>query len=744
MTPQLIGKSINRIDAMEKVTGKAVYPGDLNMPDQAYMKIVFAETPHAIIKKMDVSQTENYEGVIAVFTAQDVPCNEYGLIEKDQPVLCGTGSEKPFADHVRFVGDQIALVIAENEEIAEKAAKLVQVRYEKLPIVSNIEEALQENPILLHPDKNSNVFCEYHIRHGDIEAGFRDAETIIEGAYETPAQEHAFLQPEAGLGYIDEEGRVTVAAAAQWVHEDLEQIAHALKLPAEKVRVIYPAIGGAFGGREDLSIQIVLALAALKLREMGINRPVKTVWSRRDSIIGHHKRHPYRIRTKWGAKADGSLTAIRAEIITNGGAYMYTSTKVLANATLLCTGPYFVPNVEVDSKAVYTNTIPNGAFRGFGGPQACFAAEMQMNKLAEALGLDPVELRLRNTIKEGQPTSVGSALPRGIAIDSVIERCAQASGWRKINKGWTRTEQTTRDSKSKLLKGFGFAAGYKNVGFSFGAPESCWARIKIIGQTEIEKVLLFHAGADVGQGAHSVFVQFAAHSLGVPLEKVELIASDSASSGDSGSASASRMTFMAGNAILGAAKQAKEHWLNGERPAEATYVFKPPQTTPYDSLTGECFPNFAYGYVAECVEVEIDPETGKVSISKVTCADDVGKAINPLQVKGQMEGAIVQATGYSILENFIQKDGEVLTDSLATYLIPTIMDIPDETNSIIVEKPDPLGPEGARGMGEMPYLPLAPAVASAVHNATGIWFNTFPLTEERILKGIRSLKNQGG
>jgi CO/xanthine dehydrogenase Mo-binding subunit len=274
--------------------------------------------------------------------------------------------------------------------IAASACDLIDVDYEDLPVISNPLDAMQEDCPQIHPDRGSNVFCHYRIRHGDVEAAFKQADVIVEGEYVTPFQEHAYLQPEAGLGYIDAEGRVTVVVAGQWVHEDQEQIAHALNLPKDKVRVIYPAIGGAFGGREDMSVQIVLALAAWRLAQRGIHRPVKIIWSREESIIGHHKRHPYRLRAKWGAKRGGKLVAAEVEMVADGGAYAYTSTKVLGNATLLCSGPYEIPNVKVDAYAVYTNNLPTGAFRGFGGPQGLFEAEQQMNKLAEALGMDPV------------------------------------------------------------------------------------------------------------------------------------------------------------------------------------------------------------------------------------------------------------------------------------------------------------------------------------------------------------------
>ena len=739
MKTDLIGENLPRIDGVAKVTGLAKYPGDINLPNQAYMQVVFSIKPHAVIKKLDISKAENIPGVIMILTARDVPCNEYGLIMPDQPVLCGPGSEKKYAERVRFIGDQIALVIAENEDIAKKAASLISVDYEELPIITNALDAFYSNDILVHPDRETNIICHYKIRQGDVDNAFRDADIIIESDYHTPPQEHVFLQPEAGLGYVDEEGRITVIVAGQWAHEDQEQIAHALQMPIDKIRVTYPAIGGAFGGREDMSIQIVLGLATKALNERGIHRPVKTVWSREESFFGHHKRHPYHIHAKWAASKDGKLTASEMRIISDGGAYAYTSTKVLGNTIILANGPYFIQNSKIDAYSVYTNNIPSGAFRGFGGPQGCFAAEMQMNKIADALSIDPVELRMRNLIDENLPTLVGTPLPKGISINKVIESCAQAAGWEQTNKGWQLNKKwvsETNENQKRFSKGIGFAAGYKNAGFSFGAPEECWATIELHGEKEIEKVILRHAGADVGQGAHTIFVQVAATHLQVPVEKIQLIASDTAFTKNSGSASASRMTFMASNAIIGAVQSAMQKWKNEDRPAISTYRYKPPETTPLDPETGYCMPNFSYGYVAEAVELIVDKDTGEISIINVVCADDVGRAMNPLSVRGQIEGAIVQAQGYTILENLVYKNGNLLTKGLSTYLIPTIMDIPENINSIIIEEPDPIGPDGARGMGEMPFLPFAPAVSAAVHMATNKWLNSFPLTQEKIVEGL--------
>jgi len=731
MATSAVGQSLSRVDALAKVTGQALYPGDLAMPGMLHMKVLFARRPHARIKRLDTSRAEAAPGVVAVFTAKDMPVNEFGLIVFDAPVLA--------SDVVRWIGEKIALVVAETEKQAARALDLIEVEYEDLPVVSDPRAAMKPGVPQLHADKENNVLIHYRIRKGDVAEAFQRADVIVEGTYHTPFQEHAFLQPEAGLAYMDEEGRVTVQVAGQWTHEDQEQIAHALNLPHDQVRVIYPAIGGAFGGREDMSVQIILALAAWRLAQRGVKRPVKIVWSREESILGHHKRHQMFIKTKWGATKEGKIVAAEVELVSDAGAYAYTSAKVLGNATLMCTGPYEIPNVKVDTYAVYTNNIPAGAFRGFGGPQGLFAAEQQMNKLAEKLGMDVVELRMKNILREGALLSVGTPLPPGVSMPQVAEKAAEAAGWtRSVRRGhWQRPRASSSTQKNKRY-GLGYACGFKNVGFSFGAPEQCTAKIELRGATEIDEAIVYHSGADVGQGAHTVFAQMAAEALELPIEKIKLVVSDTAYTPPSGSVSASRMTFMAGNSILGAAELALKKWRDEERPAIATYQYRPPKTTLYDPETGKSEPNFAYGYVAQVAEVEVDVETGHVRLLRVWCADDVGTAVNPQLVQGQIEGAVVQAQGYAILENFVHKEGQVLTPHLSTYLIPTVLDVPQEVHSLILEYPDPRGPFGARGMGEMPFLPLAPAVAAAVHDATGVWFDDFPLTPERVLKALKS------
>jgi len=731
MSNHSVGSSPTRIDARGKVTGETQYPGDLHKQNMLHMKILMAERPHARVLNVHIEKALAAPGVAAVYTARDIPVNEYGLQIPDQPVLCGPGASKPYTDIVRFVGDQIAVVVAETEAQAAAAIKLIEVDYEDLPPLLDPALAMQPEAAVLHPDRGSTNICvHYKIRKGDVDEGFAQADVIVEGEYQTPVQEHAYLQPEAGLAYLDEEGRIVVESAGQWTHADRETVAHALGIPNEQVRIIYPAIGGAFGGREDLSVQVVIALAAMNLK-----RPVKIVWSRRESIIGHGKRHAVLLRAKWGATKEGKLVAVQNELIGDGGAYMYTTNKVLGNAAITSSGPYNVPNVKTDVYGVYTNNVPGAAFRGFGAPQALFMAESQMNKLAEKLGMDPVEFRLKNALKTGDTMSVGTPTPNPVSITECIEAARDSFKWKKMN--WKKKPAA---KKSAVVRGRGFAAGFKNVGFSFGYKENCWAKVEIHGNGKIERVVLHHAGAEVGQGFQTVMSQMAAEVIGVPLEMVEMRTSDSATQGNPGSASASRLTFMAGNSVKGAAEAALAKWTSEERPAIAEFSYFAPPTTPMNHDTGYSMPNFQYAYVAQAAEVEVDTETGHVHVKRIISADDVGKAINPDLVAAQIEGAVVQAHGYAVLEEYKTKDGRVLTDQFSTYLLPTILDIPEKVESVIVEVPDPNGPWGARGMGELPYLPVAPAIAAAIHDATGVWISEFPFTPERVLKALGKIK----
>jgi CO/xanthine dehydrogenase Mo-binding subunit len=735
-------QSTFRVDALGKVTGVTPYPGDVTPHGLLHAKVLFSEQPHARLLAIDTSKAEALPGVVAVLTAKDVPVNEYGLIIADQPVLVGLGSGKAGEDISRWEGDQVAVVVAESEAIAEEACTLIDIEWRQLPVITDMLEA-RKDTVIIHPELGSNILRHYRIRKGDMQAGWEAAEVIVEGTYHLPYQEHAYLQPEAGVGWIDEEGRIAINVSGQWAHEEREQVAHALAMPEDQIRVQYVAIGGAFGGREDMSIQIVLALAVKRLREMGIERPVRIIWSREESIRGHHKRHPALIKTRWGATREGKLTAIEAEVLTNSGAYAYTSTKVLGNAHLMVTGPYEVPNAHIDSMTITTNNVPGGAFRGFGGPQGAFAAESQMNKLAQALEMDPVELRLRNVLREGSITTTQSPIPAGVTIAEVVERCAEEAAWhaprqQRVPDGAFSGLRSVVARSDALRRGRGFACGFKNVGFSFGAPESCDAIIELYGGAEIEKVILRHAVSEVGQGSHTAVRQMAAAAVGVPLNLVELDLGDTASSGNSGSVSASRMTWMAGNSIRQAAAEALQAWQNEERPAIAHATFRPPPTTMLDEATGESVPNFAYGYMAQVVDLVVDIETGHIHVERVVSTHDVGKVINRGLIEGQIEGAVVQAAGYALMENLQVKDGFIVNPYLSQYLIPGVSDIPTRVDSVIMEIPDPRGPWGVRGVAEMPFITFAPAVAAALNDATGVWFDEIPLTPDRVVAGLRA------
>ncbi len=726
-TASLIGASPPRPDAWGKVTGAARYPADLVRPDMLRLKVVFAGRPHARVRAIDAAAALRHPGVVAVLTGEDVPYNAHGLIDADQPVLVAPG------DEARFEGDKIALVVAESPEAAEAGARLVRIDFEDLPAVTDPRMALAEGAPLVHRSLGTNLLLHAPIRKGDVARGFQEADVTLDGEFELSWQEHAFLQPESGIAYPDEQGRIVIETAGQWLHEDRRQIAAALRLPEERVVVRYAAIGGAFGGREDLSLQHLLALAAWRFQ-----RPVALVWSREESMIAHHKRHPMRIRCRWGATRDGRITAVRAEVLADGGAYASTSVEVTKVATLFASGCYEVPNIAVDGRVVYTNNIPCGAFRGFGAPQAHFAAESMVTRLAHALGLDPVELRRRNIYREGSLEPSGGPLPRGVSALPVLERLVEEV---RARFGHPGKRDGHEGVAPHLRRGVGLACGIKNVGYSFGFPEQATATVELFGgPEEVERAVVRVGAADVGQGTHLALRQIAAETLRLPLGRVAMVTDDSSEAPNAGSASASRMTLMGGRAVHDAAAQALERWSwTDDRHVEATVQFRPPATTPLDRETGAGRPNYCYGYVAQAVEVEVNLLTGQVQVLRVISVHDVGRAINRQQVEGQIEGCLAQALGYALLEHFQVRDGHVLTPYFSTYLLPTVLDMPMEIVPVIMELADPNGPFGARGVAEMPLAPFAPAVAAAIHDATGVWLSQQPMTPERVLAALRSV-----
>jgi CO/xanthine dehydrogenase Mo-binding subunit len=726
MKGHAIGQRVFRPDALDKVTGRARFPGDLYMEGMLYIKVRFSDRAHARLLSIDTSEAEQVPGVLAILTHKDVPVNEYGLMHKDQPALSG--------EKVRSVFDRVALVIAETQDAARRARDLIRVEYEDLPIVTDPRKAMKPGAPIVHHTWPDNIQSHQRIRKGDVDAVFaRDDVVIVESDYFTPHQEHAYLQPEAGIGFIDEEGRVTVHSAGQWSHDDQHQIAHMLDLPLDQVRVIYAPAGGAFGGREDMSVQHLLALAAYYLDRRGIRRPVKIVWNRQESFRGHHKRHPYYMHFRSAASRDGKLLAVEATLIADIGAYSSSSSAVLNNAVSMANGPYEVPNVKVDGYNVFTNNIVCGAFRGFGALQATFASEMQMARLADALGMDPVVFRLKNALREGSVLATQSVVPPAVSIRETMMHAAEAAGWTDDGK-----PEPSRDPSDRILHGIGVASGYKNVCYSFGFPEKCTARCELYGERAIEQAVIKIGVSEVGQGTLGVMSQVAAETLGIPYDQVTIVNEDSSEVPEAGSCSASRLSFMGGNAVKIACEAALEAWRRGDRPAIAERTHHPRPTTMFDPDTGVCDPHVTYGYGTQIAEVEVNPDTGEVRLKKVWAAHDVGQAINPLHVEGQIQGAISQAQGWTLLEDFVVQDGHLRTRSYADYLIPTVYDMPDEIQPLILEVADPQGPYGVRGLGEMPMLVLAPAILDAIHDATGLWFNKLPVKAEDVLLALKA------
>jgi CO/xanthine dehydrogenase Mo-binding subunit len=711
----VIGTPVARPDALDKVTGAARYPADLFRPGMLHAKAVFAHRASARILDVETEQAMNVRGVRAVLTAADVPYNRFGLIEADQPLLC--------EDRVRFAGDRVALVVAETPEAAAQGVAAVRVGYEDLPIVTDPREALKPDAPQVHGDR-SNVLLHQKVRKGDVEAAFDTADVVIEGEFSTGWQEHAYLQPDAGIAYWDDRGRLVVETAGQWLHEDRRQIAAMFQMPEERVVIRYAKIGGAFGGREDLSLPPLVALAAWKLRAA-----VAMQWSREESIAGHHKRHPFYITSKWAAKRDGTIVAARTRLVADGGAYASTSVEVLKCATIFATGPYEIENVATDGIVCYTNNVPGGAFRGFGAPQAHFAAESMVTRLAHALRIDPVEIRRKNLYREGSIESTGRQLPLGVSVRDVFARCCEEQ--RDFLPAALRN-----GSPSPLRRGTGIACGIKNVGYSFGFPEQCTATVELdVHGVSVRGARIRIGAADVGQGAHLVLRQVAAATLDLDLDCVTMVTDDSEEAPNAGSSSASRMTLMGGRAVKDACEEARRRWLSGDAPI-ATIQYRPPRTTPLDLETGEGVPNYCYGYVAQAVEVEVDVRTGLVRVLRVVSVHDVGRAINKQQVEGQIEGCLAQAVGFALTENFICKDGRIVTPYLSTYLLPTALDMP-EIRPVILENADPNGPYGARGVAEMALIPFAAAVAAAIYAATGAWVSDLPMTPERVLGALR-------
>jgi CO/xanthine dehydrogenase Mo-binding subunit len=724
-----VGEIVPRPDGTPKVTGQFAYSSDLQAAGMLWGHTLRSPHAHARIEEIDTSAALAAPGVHAVLTHEDVPGEKlYGLEFRDQPVLA--------ADRVRYFGEPVAVVAAEHPEQARRAAELIRVEYEPLPPVADPETATQQEP--LHPDRPTmghgyrddprpNVVRSLVIRHGDPEA---EGDESVSGVYEVGIQDQAFLGPESGLCVPDGEGGVDVYVATQWLHVDRDQVAPCLALQPEQVRIHLAGVGGAFGGREDLSMQIHGSMLALHT-----NRPVKIVYNREESFVGHIHRHPAKIWMEHRATRDGKLVNVRARILLDGGAYASSSTAVTSNAASFACGPYQVDNALIESLCVYTNNPPCGAMRGFGAVQVCFAHEAQMDKLAAALDIDPIELRLLNALQAGDVMPTGQRIAGSLPVAEVIRRAAELPipEPEDLPRDPLRlpggSGNTTRGEG--VQRGVGFAVGFKNIGYSEGFDDYTAARVRMFADGSAE---VHCAAAEVGQGVAGVILQVARTELGT--DDVTLAPHTTATVGSAGSASASRMTWMASGAVRDACRAAlEERERNGGGEVDVERIYRHPHTSPLDPETGQTTgerSHVAYACAAMRVVAEVDVELGLTRVVWIGTAQDVGKAVNPQAVTGQIEGGTAQGLGLALMEEIQTREALITNASFTDYLIPTTLDMPPVVSELI-EDPDPDGPYGVKGVGEPPTVVSTGAVVAALRAATGRELTRVPVKPDDIV-----------
>jgi len=724
-----VGEIVPRADGVPKVTGEFAYSSDLQAAGMLWGQTVRSPHAHARIGGLDISAALALPGVHAVLTHADVPGEKlYGLEFQDQPVLA--------IDRVRYFGEPVALVAAEHPEQARRAAELIRVEYEPLDPIADAERATEQEP--LHPDRPTmghgyredprpNVVRSLVIRHGDPDA---EGDVSVSGVYEVGIQDQAFLGPESGLAVPDGEGGVDVYVATQWLHVDRDQVAPCLGLKPEQVRIHLAGVGGAFGGREDLSMQVHGAMLALHT-----NRPVKIVYNREESFVGHIHRHPAKIWAEHRATRDGKLVNVRVRILLDGGAYASSSTAVTSNAASFACGPYAVANALIESLCVYTNNPPCGAMRGFGAVQVCFAHEAQMDKLAAALDIDPIELRLRNALAPGDSLPTGQRITGSLPVADVIRRAAALTvpDAEELPRDPLRlpggSGNTTRGEG--VQRGVGFAVGFKNIGYSEGFDDYTAARVRLFENGSAE---VHCAAAEVGQGVAGVILQVARTELGT--EEVTLAPHTTATVGSAGSASASRMTWMASGAVRDACRAAlEERERNGGGEVDVERIYRHPRTSPLDPETGQTTgkrSHVAYACAAMRVVAEVDVELGLTRVVWIGTAQDVGKAVNPQAVTGQIEGGTAQGLGLALMEEIQTRDGLITNASFTDYLIPTTLDMPPVVSEL-VEDPDPDAPYGVKGVGEPPTVVSTAAVVAALRAATGRDLTRVPVRPDEIV-----------
>ncbi|MBV9445953.1 MAG: molybdopterin-dependent oxidoreductase [Streptosporangiaceae bacterium] len=724
-----VGDSPARPDGRQKVSGEFAYSSDLWLEGMLWGATLRSPHPSARITGLDLTGALKTPGVHAVLTYTDVPGQlTYGLEHRDQPVLA--------IDRVRYQGEPVALVAADHPETARRAVRRIDVSYEPLPPVTDARAAL--NPGTPHVHPGGNLVRHVKIRKGDPDV---TADVVVTGEYQVGMQDQAFLGPESGLAVPAGDGGVDLFVATQWLHVDRDQIAASLGLPENQVRITLSGVGGAFGAREDLSMQIHACLLALHT-----GKPVKMMYGREESFFGHVHRHPASLRYEHGATRDGKLVFVKAGIVLDGGAYASSSTAVAANAATLGIGPYDVTNVVLDCYAIYTNNPPCGAMRGFGAVQSCFAYESQMDKLAAALGLDPVELRVRNAISEGSVMPTGQVVDSAAPVAELLRRVRDRPLPAATGTDLRDTDLSGASPRSLpggvsntthgegVARGVGYAISIKNVCFSEGFDDYSTARVRlelISGQPVAQ---VHTAAAEVGQGLVTVLEQIVRTELDV--DRVVILPADT-SIGSAGSSSASRQTYMTGGAVRAACQQVRERAAAGELPAEAIVTWRHRPTEPLDPDTGQGNAHVQYAFAAHRAVVDVDTELGLVKVVEIATAQDVGKAMNPQAVEGQIHGGIAQGLGLAVMEEIQLTDGVVRNPSFTDYLIPTVMDMPPVRLDVL-ELADPHAPYGLRGVGEPPTISSTPAIVAAIRAATGLDLTRVPVRPEHIVAGRTS------
>ncbi len=750
MTYSVIGTPAPNYLNYQVLTGNARYLNDLHMEGMLVGKLLYSEYPCALITKLDVSKARTLPGVYAVLTHEDIPGeNSYLYHSADQPLLVSA--------RVNYLGDALVAVAAESEELARAALDAIEVSYQPLPGIFDPLEAMKPDAPQVLPDYD-NVIPSGLFEQGDLEAGFQEADVVIENTYQTQWIEHAYLETEGALAYIDEDGTIVVYASNQAPNRDRMQIARSLNILEHKVRVITPFVGGAFGAKDEVHVQIHAALLA-----QVTGKPVRILRTREESILTHVKRHPVIVRHKMGATMDGKITAVSVKAIGDTGPYENAGLFIMGFAGSIASGPYYLPNVRIETIAVRTNNPISGAMRGFGGPQVCLAYECQMDALAKKLDMDPLEIRLRNTIKSGQITPNGTIIRKADAIDAGLKEATELIGWKD-------RDQVDKQPAAHLRRGWGLATSWFVIGFGRGQDNAG----VIIEMAPDGSVVLRTGAVEMGQGVFTTLASIVAENLGIDLGVIRIISPDTDNTLDAGSTSASRQTFISGNATIKGSAVIRQSLLetaaaetglsidildlkNGklyaedeelsmtvpELAAKAAYSNKPMHADGFYAME---FPEeitdkgkfravgpSAFG--TQIAQVLVDIETGEVKVEKLVAVQNVGKIINYGGAYGQLEGACIMGTGYALLEDLVVEDGRILSDSLGSYLIPTMMDAP-ETITKLLEIPEPFGPFGAVGIGEPSLMPTAAAIANAVSDAIGKQMKQIPLTPERVLAAI--------